>query len=134
MRRHKLQSVVTVLGNRLLLLAVATVIVYLTSATISRSYQLYQLKREEARLRADIGTQRARQETLLREKAGVSSDAFVEKVAREELNLIKPGETAVIILSPQLPLASEQEREATSVSRSNWRRWWDLFFRGPGAS
>lgn len=132
MRLHQLQSAAQLLGKRLLLLAVATVIVYLTSATVSRSYQLYQLKREEASLRKDIATQQARQEALLPEKGRVSSDSFVEKVAREELNLIKPGETAVIVLTSQPTTGSETEEKALPERRPNWRRWWDLFFPGAG--
>lgn len=128
MRLRRLRRAVHILGQRLLLLGVATVVVYLSVATVSRGYQLYQLKLEGARLGKDIAALRTRQEALVLEKTSVTSDAFVEKVAREELNLIKPGEIAVIVLSPQYPPTSERKREASTMPLPNWRRWWDLFF------
>lgn len=51
------------------------------------------------------------------------SDAFIEREARDTLNLVKPGEIVVFMPSPT--------PEVSGVSMSqipNWQKWWNLFF------
>lgn len=56
----------------------------------------------------------------------VKSDEFVEKEAREKLNLVKPGETIVVI--PQSVLQAATASAAPIPPPPNWEQWIRLFF------
>ena len=52
-----------------------------------------------------------------------TSAAFIEKIARDKLGLVREGETVVIMdKSPVIGNQSSVKEE------SNWRKWWGLFF------
>ena len=50
------------------------------------------------------------------------TDEFVEKQARDKLGLAKPGETVVILYSP------EATQSVTPEALPNWEKWLKLFF------
>lgn len=67
---------------------------------------------------------------LKAEKEYVQSDYYLEKVAREDLHLVKPGETVVII--PDYQRISESANEQEQVEqrqRQNWEKWWELLVK-----
>lgn len=53
------------------------------------------------------------------------SPEFIEKMAREKLNLAKPGET-IILVSQQTKETSEMQDAHTP--QTNWKQWWWVFF------
>lgn len=53
------------------------------------------------------------------------SPEFIEREAREKLNLSKPGET--IILIDQAPTMDENIR-SLDTNIPHWKQWWNLFF------
>lgn len=71
------------------------------------------------------------------------TDDFIEKTAREELNLVKPGEEVYVVNGSKSNVSSEiQENkqissvhpanvQALSVKKRifNLKRWWELFFQ-----
>jgi cell division protein FtsB len=54
----------------------------------------------------------------------VESPEFIEKEAREKLNLAKPGETIILIGQP----SSKEEQQKNIPTETNWRMWWNEFF------
>lgn len=56
----------------------------------------------------------------------VDSKEFVEEEARNKLFMGKPGEQPVII--PQNLLKPKENKKSVDL-RSNWQKWWDLFFK-----
>jgi len=60
------------------------------------NYQISVVERE-------IGVWEARCEELRKQIEYLSSDEYVEKVAREELGLVKPGEVPFIVAEPRNP-------------------------------
>ncbi|MFH2019270.1 MAG: septum formation initiator family protein [bacterium] len=57
----------------------------------------------------------------------VKSDYYLEKVAREELQLTKPGETVVIV--PEGIGATRAESNITTEGEDktqNWQKWWEV--------
>jgi len=57
----------------------------------------------------------------------VKSDYYLEKVAREELQLTKPGETVVIVPEGIGVTGAENSLENGKKSeRSNWQKWWEV--------
>lgn len=76
--------------------------------------------------------ERRRQE-LVREKNGlevemqeVQNPDYLERVAREELHLAKPGEKVVII--PGGVIGENKEQGILNIERDkpNWRKWWEV--------
>jgi cell division protein FtsL len=55
------------------------------------------LRREAETLRAKEATLKAETERLKQERQLLQTDAYIEKVAREDLGLVKPGETPYIM-------------------------------------
>lgn len=55
---------------------------------------------------------------------------FVEKVAREQLGLVKPGESVVIMnTTPLRPSEAGFAGQANELENlPNWKKWWKLFF------
>lgn len=59
-------------------------------------YELVQLKRTEYQLQQDFEEQKAMNEKLEEEKKQLQTPEAIEKVAREELGLVKPGEVPYV--------------------------------------
>ena len=111
------------------LLVTVVILLYLALVTAGQMLRTYQLRQEEARLKDEVALLEAKNQSLLAQKDYYASDAYVEKSARENLNLIKPGETAVIILPPPGPTPGVSAPSASqNPDRLSWQRWWDLFF------
>ena len=79
----------------------------------------------QARLR----TQEAyRENKLLRKRlAEVSSDAFVEREARDKLGMGKEGE--VILILPNQNTNTDPNIKNLKLKIKNWRLWWELYVR-----
>ena len=70
---------------------------------------------------------------LRREQQALSSDDEVERIAREELGMVRPGEVAFAIVGsePTEKTAHVAAKVAPAVRRSNpwYARWWDAVSR-----
>jgi len=116
-------------GNVIYLVAAFTIFIYLMFSIGSRTIQLYGSKAEADGLKEEIAALEQENKHLLKNKELVTSDAYIEKMAREELGMSRPGEQPVIILS-DADKSSEAENAATTAKdpRPYWRQWWDMFF------
>lgn len=83
--------------------------------------------------RSRVETLELRKEELQREReelegklAYVESDFYVEKVAREELQLTKPGETVVIVPEELRNNEFEVQAEAVETEKPNYLKWWEV--------
>lgn len=66
----------------------------------------------------------AENNTLQDKLKDMGSDAYVERVARDQLGMIKEGETIVM-----LPEGAIQGRGGgEEMNMPNWKKWWSLFF------
>jgi cell division protein FtsB len=65
-------------------------------------------------------------EKLKKEEEYVQSEYYLEKVAREELHLAKPGETIVIIPNPRETTGGatpEATKDNDQTEMAIWKRW-----------
>ena len=69
-----------------------------------RSLDVYRLDREAARLAALKRSLQQENAVLREEKKLLHTPGYVEKIAREQLGLVKPGEIAILIITPPAPL------------------------------
>jgi cell division protein FtsB len=67
-------------------------------------------------LKKEISTLEKKKEELETLASESGQEGYLEKVAREQLNLQKPGEEVVAILAP------EKEKEAPQEKKSFWQR------------
>ena len=116
-------------GNVIYLVAAFTIFIYLMFSIGSRTIQLYGSKAEADGLKEEIAALEQENKHLLKNKELVTSDAYIEKIAREELGMSRLGEQPVIILS-DIDKSSETEgtNNKTEDPRPYWRQWWDMFF------
>ncbi|KKR08168.1 MAG: hypothetical protein UT55_C0043G0004 [Candidatus Peregrinibacteria bacterium GW2011_GWE2_39_6] len=62
-----------------------------------------------------------------------TSEAYVEKIAKQNMNLVKPGEEVIVITNDnnQSLSATEVNAEVKSRSMANWtnpQKWWEFIF------
>ncbi|WP_434131783.1 Cell division protein FtsL [Sporomusa paucivorans] len=69
---------------------------YFCYAVIDQQTELYQIRRETEVVNAQMAQAREVNSRLLAEKENLSTAAYIEKVAREQLGLVKPGEVPYI--------------------------------------
>lgn len=99
---------------------------------IAKRAGLAALKRQSAELDQTIARLRAQRDAL-------QTDAEVERLAREQLGMIRPGEVAFAVVPGQSPLPSPPARAvvAPSASRTDesiLSRWWDALVRSRNVS
>ena len=87
-------------AQRGLALATLALVLYLGGLTVAKTLETYAKHQEAGHLRAEIERLQERYAYLETLRDYELTDDFVEQVARRELNLIKPGETAVIVIAP----------------------------------
>jgi cell division protein FtsL len=68
-----------------------------------RSLDVYRLDREAARLAALRRSLQQQNAVLQEEKKLLHTPGYVEKIAREQLGLVKPDEIAIFIVTPPAP-------------------------------
>jgi cell division protein FtsB len=121
---------------RLIALFLVPLVVYGMYSIGDRWYQNYVLLHQEELIRADVMRMRDENLRLQRELNEARSDAGIEKIAREQLGLIRPGDTAVQIVLPQ-GAAPAQARPAepestaapmTTPEKPGWLRFLDAVF------
>lgn len=111
--------------NRLINL-VLLILFILLALNLFRSLKNFYLRRSmiknaEDRLQAELN----QNDNLKRELAKTQSESFVEKQARDELNLIKEGE--IIVILPTISPFIEPSPTPIDTS-SNFEKWWKVFF------
>lgn len=112
-----------------MLLCIALVIYLLMSAG-ERTVQIIQLTHSQDRLEREVRLLDGEYTRLKSERDRLQSTTDVERVAREELNLIKLGETAVIVIPSQVAPDSTKVAppQKAMVQDPPWRQWWGWLF------
>lgn len=88
--------------------------------TLTSSDRVTVLEEEKANLEAERADLEVRY-------AYVQSQEYLDTVARDELHLVREGETVVIVPEGAVPTGSP-ETVPTPAERENWEQWWDVFF------
>ena len=88
------------LGPGLVFIFVVPLLVYGAYSIGDRWYQNFILTQQEEAIRADVVRLREENVRLQRELNAARSDAGIEKIAREQLGLVRPGDVALQIVGP----------------------------------
>lgn len=95
-----------------ILICLAVVFVY---GYVQRAQEAQQLRAEIVQMEANIEAARLRTAALESELRYAASDVYLDKIAREELGMAKPGETALIVVDPATGEQSAQANTAPST-------------------
>jgi cell division protein FtsB len=125
------------IGPGLVMVFVVPLLVYGAYSIGDRWYQNYILTRQEESIRAEVMQLREENLRLQKQLNVARSDAGIEQTAREQLGLIKPGDTAFQLVGPQGSAAPAPARPAPAPSapapqptpeRPGWLRFLDGIF------
>jgi cell division protein FtsB len=108
----------------LLLAVLGPAFVLILAATAQRAVEGYQMARQVEVARREVADLRQQNVELQERIARYRSDAYVEKIAREELNLVRPGDVPVIVIAPTVaPTAVATPRPTPTLPVSQqWLR------------
>ena len=116
------------LPRRLFALATGLASLYLIILTGQRALDAYRANLEVQAIRAEISTLRVRNIELQNQLASGQLDEDIERTAREELGLAKPGDHPIILVWPEGARPNPSvPASATPVAEPNWREWLHLF-------
>jgi len=91
--------------------------------------ELYALDREAARLEA-LKRNLQEQNAILREEMKLlQTPAYIEKLAREQLGLVRPGEIAILIVRPPAPPPPPSPARIQQDNRPALQRLWQAVTR-----
>src|ERR671931_2162308 len=95
------------LALRVAAVLVVPLLLYALVATGQKAVENYRLNQQADALRAEVIALRAQNLQLQRQIEDARTDAAIEKIAREQLGLIRPGDQPLVLISPPPPAASQ---------------------------
>jgi cell division protein FtsB len=121
------------LALRLAAVLAVPLLLYALFATGQKAIDNYRLNQQAEALRVEVLALRSRNIQLQQEIIEARTDAAIEKNAREQLGLVKPGDNALIIDPPpggERPAASDAAARSAAPPPEppTWQQWWELFF------
>ena len=109
-------------GLLLAVLSIACVLILMRTA--QRAVESYQMTIQVEAVRKEVADLKQQNVELQERIARYRSDTYVEKVAREELNLVRPGDVPVIVIAPTpQPTAAVAPRATPTPAVSIPRQW-----------
>ena len=116
-KRNKKSSVKSILGYFVFAIATLFIIVFF----IATNWKIYQKRSELTKrveeLRAQVDTLEKRNKELKENLSDVGTEDYLEKVAREQLDMKKPGEEVVVI---------QKEEEQNQPEQEEKKSWWEI--------
>ncbi len=97
-------------------------VAYLGFSAAKKGLEAYSLWRQADALRGEIEQLKARNAELRQQIEYLRSDTYVEKVAREELDMVKPGDVPIVVVYPT-PSASPAPATPTPTATPRPAPW-----------
>jgi cell division protein FtsB len=102
---------------------IALLIGYLLFTAAGDVLRTHRLNRNEDQLRAEIAELQRQHQELQDLRDYLATDDYIERVARQVLGLVKPGETLVVVSSSATPQPTPQPE-----SDYEDRPWWEAIY------
>lgn len=116
------------LPRRLLAVALGLGALYLVLLTGQRALEAYRMNQELTALQGEIEAMRARNLDLQVELSTGRAEEDIERIARDELGLVRPGDRPVVLIWPEgAPPRGQPGRSPGTSEEPNWQRWLRLF-------
>jgi len=90
------------------------------------SYRYFQTSEEIRNLERKINYLKEENDELLKIKETFNSQDFLEEEARRKLNMVKEGESVIIVANDNEPTVDEPEAQIKKIS--NFKLWLKYFF------
>ena len=127
------------MAKKILVLLLSAGILWIFYNAGKVSLQKYRLQSKINNLKAQIQFVEKRNQDLHRILSSLKNPAFLEKEARQKLNLKKPGEKVVVIVPKSSSRKTEENSSITKLlskmgikppelSKSNLEKWREFFF------
>lgn len=126
----------TISGAQFVGIIVLTIILLLIVDYGRRVSTGFYIAQAEEQLKAEIAVELTRNAQLKARLEYVQSDEFVEKWAREEGHMARPGDRPFILVTVEAPRSAPQNstaivQTAGATPQPTWHQWWYLFFDTP---
>jgi cell division protein FtsL len=108
-------------AGRIILFAAGVLVVYFLASGAANIVRSRQLNEQEGQLQAEIDDLETRYNRLVALEQYLDSDEYIEAIAREQLGLVRPGETAFIAI-PAEPTPTPAPGEQPEL-------WWETLIR-----
>ncbi len=108
---------------RIILVVAAVVAGYLLFTTVATALKSHGLAQDETSVRREIANLDRQHDELVSVREYLSSDEYIESVARRVLGLVKPGETRVIVSSPETDAGTPAAAPTPAAGA-----WWESLF------
>jgi cell division protein DivIC len=102
--------------------ATALIVVYFLVMFAGNFVRGAQLDREESRIQAEIDQMREHYQRLEALELYLQSDEYIEAIAREQLGLVKEGETAIVAIPTQPSPTPAPDEPRPDL-------WWEVLVR-----
>jgi cell division protein FtsL len=91
------------ISTRLMLIGLLVAVVYFVFSAVSNGLQTHRLHEDQARVQAEIDQLKGDYQSLSGLQEYLNSDEYIESVARQQLGLVRPGETPITVITPTTP-------------------------------
>ena len=108
-------------STRIVLLMTAIIVGYFLVTGATTALRSNQLSEREDRLRAEIADLEVHYERLQALREYLDSDEYIEAVAREQLGLVREGESSIVVI-PTVPTSDPEEPGEAEL-------WWETLIR-----
>jgi cell division protein FtsB len=116
------------LPRRILAAGTGLAVLYLVLLTGQRALEAYRINQDVDTVRREIDTLRARNIELQAELSGGRLDEDIERIARDELGMVRPGDHPIVLVWPEGTKRRDVEPPPAAASEPSWRTWFRLFF------
>ena len=89
-------------------------------------YQSYEVRKEVSDLKTSLTETQLSNKQLGEQILYYQSASYREKIARERLGLMKPGEEVIVILPEEKKQVAEKD---PNDALPNYQKWWNFFFK-----
>ena len=125
-----------ILCSRVAVFLLLLAFIWLGLVAVRAAYKRYQLDREISNLKSEIAKTEQRGQELSQLLQYFGSNDYLEKEAKDKLNLKKEGESVVIVneaaISAQIAednVAADNQSQPSVVWENNFVKWWKFFFK-----
>jgi len=105
---------------------VGLVILYSLYVVGKTLYQSYLVRKEVSDLKSSLTQMQESNKQLGQQIVYYQSASYREKIARERMGLMKPGEEVIVILPEEKKQVAEKDPED---GLPNYQKWWNFFFK-----
>lgn len=116
------------LTTRVILIVTAIAVTYFMVTGVLNAVRSHQLSQDEKQLRSEIQGLEARFEQLQALRDYLNSDEYIETVAREQLGLVREGETSIVAISTA-PTPTPTQDDQQSEEGEGVELWWEALIR-----